>query len=267
MTPGQLVKAVSIALDVPEETVVQHDRNLVVAGLRTTGARGRNAPAVSTLDAARLFTAVLGSVRAKDSIATVRAFEEKTFDPVQGLTDEKLTEMAAWFKEQGNLEGERAALAILGEGTRNEFFDPAIHGLHEKHNFVEAIASLISAASVPADLDQYLQRFAGLTLDCQSYGDSVAHIGKLGSTGGVRYAPKPRNRVSKTPEPANEVPRYKRYARFYGIAWRRTAYGSAIMLLGKAFEHDGLSFGTTRDALASLLGPQKRPTKTIKRAG
>ena len=66
MTPGQLVKAVSIALDVPEETVVQHDRNLVVAGLRTTGARGINAPPVTYQDAARLFVATLASIRTKD---------------------------------------------------------------------------------------------------------------------------------------------------------------------------------------------------------
>ena len=36
MTPGQLVKAVALALDVPEETVTQHGpENLVVTGLRT----------------------------------------------------------------------------------------------------------------------------------------------------------------------------------------------------------------------------------------
>lgn len=267
MTPGQLVKAVSIALDVPEETVVQHDRNLVVAGLRTTGARGRNAPAVSPLDAARLFVAVLGSVRAKDSVSTVRAFEEKIYNPVPGLTDEKLTEMAAEFREQGNFVGEKAALAIRDEKPRKEFLDQAIHGLHERHNFVEAIASLISAASVPADLDQYLQRFAELIVDCQSYRDSVAHIGKIGSTGGVRYEPKPRNRLIKPPGPPDEEPRHKRYARHYGISWRRTAYGSAIMLLGKAFQDEGLPFGTTRDAIDSLLGSQKRPTKAIRRVG
>ena len=67
MTPGQLVKAVAIALDIPEETVTQHDRNLVVAGLRTTGARGRNAPDVTSLDAARLMVASLAAIRVEDS--------------------------------------------------------------------------------------------------------------------------------------------------------------------------------------------------------
>jgi hypothetical protein len=75
MTPGQLVKAISIALDTPEEVVVQHDRNLAVAGLRTTGARGRNAPHVTYLDAARVIAATLGSIRTKDSVETVRKME------------------------------------------------------------------------------------------------------------------------------------------------------------------------------------------------
>src|SRR5215510_6378080 len=81
MTAGQCVKAISIALEVPEETVVQHDRNLVVAGLRTKGGRGRSAPEVTPLDAARLLAATLGSIRAKDSVETVEAFERAQFDP------------------------------------------------------------------------------------------------------------------------------------------------------------------------------------------
>ena len=75
MTPGQLVQAMSIALNTPLETVTQHDRNLAVAGLRTTGARGRNAPHVTTLDAARLLAAILGSIRTMDSVVTVKGLE------------------------------------------------------------------------------------------------------------------------------------------------------------------------------------------------
>jgi hypothetical protein len=76
MTPGQLVKAVAIALDVPEETVVQHDRNLAVAGLRTTGGRGRSAPDVTHRDAARLVASILGSVRVKDSASVVQRLDQ-----------------------------------------------------------------------------------------------------------------------------------------------------------------------------------------------
>ena len=76
MTPGQLVKAVAIALDVPEETVVQHDRNLAVAGLRTTGGRGRSAPEVTHRDAARLVASILGSVKVKDSASVVERLDQ-----------------------------------------------------------------------------------------------------------------------------------------------------------------------------------------------
>jgi hypothetical protein len=87
MTPGQLVKAVAIALDVPEETVTQHDRNLVVAGLRTKGGRGRSAPAVTPMDAARLFVATLASIRIRDSAEVVRSFENTEFSPPMSDAD------------------------------------------------------------------------------------------------------------------------------------------------------------------------------------
>ena len=91
MTPGQLVKAMSIALNTPLETVTQHDRNLAIAGLRTTGARGRNAPHVTTLDAARLLAAILGSIRTMDSVVTVEGLESAVLyrqgDAEPGSTD------------------------------------------------------------------------------------------------------------------------------------------------------------------------------------
>jgi hypothetical protein len=112
MTPGQLVKAISIALDAPEETVVQHDRNLAVAGLRTTGARGRNAPHVNYLDAARVIVATFGSVRTKDSVETVKKLENTT-------------------SRDGGI-----AVAI-----------PALAALPLEHNFIHALAALIPYTS------------------------------------------------------------------------------------------------------------------------
>src|SRR3977135_3762976 len=76
MTPGQLVKAVAVALAVQEETVVRHDRNLAVAGMRTTGGRGRSAPSVTHRDAARLIASILGSIRVKDSALVVQQLEQ-----------------------------------------------------------------------------------------------------------------------------------------------------------------------------------------------
>jgi hypothetical protein len=267
VTPGQLVKAVSIALDVPEETVVQHDRNLVVAGLRTTGARGRNAPAVTPLDAARVFVATLGSVRAKDSAATVRAYEDSICRPP--VSDEL---MAAASREQGNLEAEKYALALHELNKDKKFSDQAVEALPAKHNFVQAIASLISDASLPIeDLDQYLQRFAELIVDCDNRYPTVARIGKMGAYGGDysyerNLHRRPTKASSKARETSAEPPRYKRYARYYGISQRRSVFGSAIMLLGKAFRDDGLPFETTRDAIDALVGSKKVSSKSKEKA-
>jgi hypothetical protein len=112
VTPGQLVEAISIALDASEETVVQHDRNLAVAGLRTTGARGRNAPHVTHLDAARVIVAALGSVRTKDSVETIKKLENT---------------------------------ASRDGGIVNAV--PALAGLALDHNFIDALAALIEYTS------------------------------------------------------------------------------------------------------------------------
>jgi hypothetical protein len=262
LTPGQLVKAVSIALDVPEETVVQHDRNLVVAGLRTTGARGRNAPAVTPLDAARVFVATLGSVRAKDSAATVRAYEDSICRPP--LSDDEL--IAA--SKDWNPEAEKYSLALRSLNKDKKFSDHAVETLPAKHNFIQAIASLISDASHPIeDLDQHLQRFAELIVDCDNRYPTMARIGKIGAHGGsYSYERGLPSRSSKTTLKARdtspEQPRYKRYARHYGISQRRSVFGSAIMLLGKAFRDGELPFETTRDAIDALVGSKKVPSKS-----
>jgi hypothetical protein len=236
MTPGQLVKAVSIALDMPLETITQHDRNLAIAGLRTMGARGRHAPHATPLDAARLLAATLGSVRVKDSVETLRILENT----------ERRPELD-W--EELDLEPRR-------------FSDPAIDALPRTHNFVEGVAALISAASDPIeDLDQYLQRFAEIYIEC-GWGSGRARIGHM-SQGSVRYDDAPKS--SKKPEPSPEVPRHRRYVRYYGVFQRRDVYGAAIILLGKAFRDDGLPFETTEDALDALLGLKKAPAKSKKR--
>ena len=60
-TPGELVRIVAEALDEPEPTVIQHDRNLFAAGLRTRGGRGLSAAQTTLRDAANLTIAVLGT--------------------------------------------------------------------------------------------------------------------------------------------------------------------------------------------------------------
>lgn len=74
-TPGELVAAVAEALGIPLATVVEHDRNLVVAGLRTKGGRGRSAPQMTPRDLAHLLVAILGSELIQHSVHSVRRYE------------------------------------------------------------------------------------------------------------------------------------------------------------------------------------------------
>jgi hypothetical protein len=247
MTPGQLVSAVSIALDVPHETVVVHDRNLSVAGLRTKGARGRNAPAVTPLDAARLVTAILGSSRVVDSVETVRAFELVAFVE----TTFTGTEEIAGKKE----EYEREKSSIL-----------AIMGLPPQHSFIEGLAGLISGAGGPppsGNPELLLQQFAQWKVECQVPGRSF--IGPLRYTRKMSRSEE-QEMVASFEDYVMGEDSYKNYYRFYsGILQTRTVYGPAIVLLGHAFRENGLPFTTTREAIDNLLqavGGKKRKPST-----
>jgi hypothetical protein len=245
MTPGQLVSAVSIALDLPHETVVVHDRNLSVAGLRTKGARGRNAPAVTPLDAARLVTAILGSARVVDSVETVRAFERLMF----AETVFTVTQVSAGEKE----EYEREKTSIL-----------AMTGLPPKHNFIEGLAGLISGAGGPypsANRKLLLRQFAQWKVECQMPGG--------GFLGPLRYErmmslEEEQEFAASLEDYTTGDDYYKNYYRLYfGIRQTRTVHGPAIVLLGHAFRQNGLPFKTTREAIADLLrvgaGKRRKP--------
>jgi hypothetical protein len=213
MTPGQLVKAVSIALGLPEETVVQHDRNLVVAGLRTTGARGINAPSVTHRDAARLFVTALASIRVKDSADVLLEFEKAEFSAPSSEGD-----LFALFK---------------GNAPQRE------------HNFVDAIASLIGNASGP-DHVQHLERLLYLSIACE-LPSARARIHGVGINGGNSAA----YRGPKSIQKRDGAPPYARYASLYGITQRREAWGTALILLGRAFRD--LNFASPKEALSDFL--------------
>src|ERR1035437_2127657 len=219
LTPGQLVNAVAIALNVPVETVVQHDRNLVVAGLRTKGGRGHSGAKVTPLEAARLMVAVLGSARVLDSVEAVQAYTEASFHPQAG----------------------------------SSAFDPAIAGLPPNHNFIEALAALITDAGAPFHADQprqFRRRFAGMLVVCET----------RPTQGGIRH-PGVGSAEYKTAQQAkSELNKYdpgvfdydENYTR-YGIYQVRSTAGAAIVLLGQAFRENGLSYETTQEAISSLM--------------
>ena len=82
-SPGELVRKFSELLGIAERTIVLHDRNLVVAGLRSKSGRGNSAARMTARDAAHLLVAVLGSSHVKDSAETVRRYKETRFTRVQ----------------------------------------------------------------------------------------------------------------------------------------------------------------------------------------
>lgn len=73
-TPKELVAQIARQTGVPEGTVILHDRNLLNAGLRSEGQRGRGKSVVTFADAANLLIAVAGSRNVKDSAKTVRDY-------------------------------------------------------------------------------------------------------------------------------------------------------------------------------------------------
>ncbi len=73
-TSGGLIEIVADALGLTAETVGVHVRNLRTAGLLNRRGVGRSAAIMTTLDAARVLLAVVGSQQVKDSAETVKRF-------------------------------------------------------------------------------------------------------------------------------------------------------------------------------------------------
>jgi hypothetical protein len=263
MTPGQLVQAMIIAVDVPRKNVVAHDRNLALAGLRSVGGRGLSAPAVTPLDAARLLVANLAALRTMDSVATVRNFESAMFVPPSTHAS-----VAAALREDGDFEHPDLKLY-----DAEDVLDLPIFDLPKRHNFVEAVAVLIAHAAAPIpqnQSDQYLKQFADLEIVCvapEIYG-RIARL-RPESDSAIVYQPAARSpsaalRNEDKPRSPKADDRYKRYLMLQGIRQTRSVCGSAILLLGRAFRDGGLRFETTEEALLDLSQVAAGKTKTRK---
>ena len=115
-SPGELVRKFSELLGIAEPTIVLHDRNLVVAGLRSKSGRGNSAARMTARDAAHLLVAVLGSSHVKDSAETVRRYKETRFHK-------------------------------SASGGYDDSTIAALRNLPPDHSFVDAIEALIAAAA------------------------------------------------------------------------------------------------------------------------
>lgn len=71
----------SEALTTPEATVITFARRLKEAGMLTTGARGRNAPEMTPMDAARVTIAILTSDGPSQCVERVKRFGQIKYSP------------------------------------------------------------------------------------------------------------------------------------------------------------------------------------------
>ncbi len=123
-SPGELVRVMAEVLGVPKAAVVQHDRNLLLAGKRSKGGRGRSAARVTVSDAANLLIPVAAASLIKD---TVEAWADYFTLPPDNSDSEKLS----WHVPLAKLQA-----------------------LSPTHSFGDAVVALIGAAR-----DGSLQQF------------------------------------------------------------------------------------------------------------
>jgi hypothetical protein len=116
--PAQLVDMVSSTTGIPRATIVDIDRRLVKANLRAKGGRGLHAARMTSIDAARLITALLASSQANASVEAVERYARTRVDPARSSDG-----------------GYRAA--ALDD----------LMSLPAEHNFVAALAALIEGAA------------------------------------------------------------------------------------------------------------------------
>lgn len=73
-SPGEMVKAIASVLGVSEAQVVQHDRNLAIAGVRPVGGRGRSAAKMTPRDVANLLISVVAGSDAKKTVEALNDY-------------------------------------------------------------------------------------------------------------------------------------------------------------------------------------------------
>jgi hypothetical protein len=117
-SPAQLVQTISSVTGIPLPAVVDVDRKLVTANLRSKGGRGFNAARMTALDAARLLVAVLGSAQSNAAADTVTRYSLTAADKKR--SSQKLF-----------------AAALIDD----------LAALPARHSFVDAVAALIASVA------------------------------------------------------------------------------------------------------------------------
>jgi hypothetical protein len=168
-TPAELVQTVSSTTGVPLPTVVDIDRKLVKAKLRTKHGRGLHAARMTPLDAARLLTAVLGSPQANAAADAVERYAQ-TF-PDRARSSDKLF-----------------ATAKLND----------LAALTARHSFVEALAALLVSAATGSLATMIAASEKGWTPSIEVFAFTRATRGRIriaglsnGLTASIEYLPAP----------------------------------------------------------------------------
>jgi len=216
-SPGELVRKFSELLGIAEPTIVLHDRNLVVAGLRSKSGRGNSAARMTARDAAHLLVAVLGSSHVKDSAETVRRYRETRFHK-------------------------------SGSGGYDDSTIAALRNLPPDHSFVDAIEALIAAAAA-GSLELYINvsEIEGQKIGYEAIVEiTVQTPGQLGdisirggdASGHGRYGlPDPYDQHQSLHPPIEEVDAWKQKANDYYVKSDLTQYrmvtAKTILELGK----------------------------------
>jgi hypothetical protein len=117
-TPAQLMETISATTGVPLATVIDIDRKLVKAGLRTKGGRGFSAARMTSLDAAHLLTAMLGAAQSNEAALAVERYSRTRVD------------------KESSSEG------LFGTADLDD-----LAALPARHRFTDALAAVISSAA------------------------------------------------------------------------------------------------------------------------
>lgn len=117
-SPVQLLQTLSDVTGIPLPSLVDTDRRLVKAGLRSRGGRGFNVARMTTRDAAHLLTAILGSAQANHSAEAVSRYAATQVDRT------------------------RSSGGLFAGSQLND-----LASLKPSHSFVDGLAALIGSAT------------------------------------------------------------------------------------------------------------------------
>ncbi len=168
-TPPQLLKTVSSATGVPLATIIDMDRWLVKAKLRTKKGRGLNAARMTPLDAARLLTAVLASPQSNEAAEAVERYgltaPDRTRSSEKLFAAAKLDDLAALPLRLSFVEALAALIASAANGSLAALIAGLAKGLTpsiEVFAFTRAVKGRIRIAGLPNGFTASIEYITGV---------------------------------------------------------------------------------------------------------